>query len=136
LVRHALRTLIKSGDSGALGVLGFGTDSPIRIEDVLCEPKTLSIGGKLRLTVEISNPSGREAGALVDLKVHFVKANGIRRPKVFKGAQKILAPGETARILKTISVAQHSTRTHYPGIHRVEVMVNGTVYPGVDFELQ
>ena len=135
LVRRALRTLIKSGDPGALGVLGFGADSPIRIEGILCEPKTLPIGGKLRLTVEISNPSGREAGALVDLKIHFVKANGTLSPKVFKGGQKILGPGEAARIPKTISVAQHSTRTHYPGIHRVEIMVNGKVYPGVDFEL-
>jgi hypothetical protein len=64
-----------------------------------------------------------------------VKAKGTRSPKVFKGTQKTLEPGETDTIKKTISVAQHSTRTHYPGTHRIEVMLNGVTYPGAEFEL-
>lgn len=136
LVRHALRTLIKAGDPGALGVLGFGSDSPARVERVSCEPKDLRIGGKVRVEVEISNPSKSETGALVDLRVHFVKANGASSPKVFKGAQRTLGSGETATVRKTISVAQHSTRTHYPGTHRVDVMLNGISYPGTEFDLR
>lgn len=136
LVRHALRTLVKAGDPGALHVLGFGADSPARVGEVRCEPEDLSIGGKVRVEVEISNPSKGETGALVDLKVHFVKANGTTIPKVFKGTQKTLGPGGKSTVRKTISVAQHSTRTHYPGTHRVEVMLNGQTHPGVEFELR
>lgn len=135
LVRHALRTLVKAGNPGALGVLGFGADSPAAVGEVRCDPERLAIGGKVRVEVDISNPSDTETGALVDLKVHFVKANGTTSPKVFKGSEKTLGPDETTTVRKTISVAQHSTRTHYPGIHRVEVMLNGVTYPGIEFQL-
>jgi len=40
-----------------------------------------------------------------------------------------------ASVHKLISLAQHSTRKHYPGAHRVEVMLNGAVHPGDEFEI-
>ena len=135
LVRHALRTLVKKGHQGALGILGFGEDSPATVETVTCIPEKAAIGGKIQLQVGIMNPSSDETGALVDFRIHFVKASGSASPKVFKGGERRLAAGERATIRKTISVAQQSTRTHYPGVHRVEVMLNGVTCPGVSFEL-
>ena len=41
-----------------------------------------------------------------------------------------------ASVHKLISLAQHSTRKHYPGAHRVEVMLNGTAHPRDDFEVR
>ena len=67
--------------------------------------------------------------------VHFVKANGSTSPKVFKGAERTLQPGAEEVVRKSVSVAQHSTRTHYPGTHRVEVQVNGTIVAENTFEL-
>jgi hypothetical protein len=46
-----------------------------------------------------------------------------------------LGPKEKATVRKTLSVAQHSTRTHYPGIHQIEVMLNGVTFPGANFEV-
>ena len=43
--------------------------------------------------------------------------------------------GEEATVLKSVSLAQHTTRKHYPGSHRVEVMLNGVTHPGDDFEV-
>ena len=135
LIRHALRTLIKQGHPGALEVLGFGPDSPVEVVAVSVTPETVAIGGKLRIEVKLVNPSKGEGGALVDLIVHFVKANGSTSPKVFKGAEVALAGGEQTTVSKSISVKQHTTRTHYPGRHEVEVQLNGQVVPGADFEL-
>jgi len=135
LVRHGLRTLIKQGHPGALAVLGFSADSPAKVEGVLCTPQTVEIGGRVRVEVEIANPSQDEIGVLVDLLIHFVKARGSTSPKVFKGAELILGPSKKAKVRKTVSVAQQSTRTHYPGTHRIEVMLNGVVYPGGTFKV-
>ncbi len=135
LVRHGLRTLIKQGHPGALRVLGYGPESAVRLARVHVEPATVPIGEKVRIRVDLHNPSEDEQGALVDLIVHFVKANGSTSPKVFKGAERMLEAGSEAQIKKTISIAQHSTRTHYPGTHRVEVQLNGIVYPGPEFEV-
>ncbi len=135
LVRHALRTLVKAGDERALTVLGYAPDTAASIRTVACSPETVEIGGKVRIEVEVENLSDEEVPVLIDLRVHFVKANGSTSPKVFKGAMLTLEPGGATTVRKTISLAQHSTRKHYPGPHRFEVMINGSTHPGAGFEL-
>ena len=135
LVRHALRTLVKAGNAGALAVLGYGAESPIEIRTVTCTPEVIEIGGKVRIEVDLENTSDEEARALIDLRIYFVKANGSINPKVFKGAELKLEARGVATVGKSVSLAQHSTRKHYPGTHRVEVMLNGVAYPGDEFEI-
>jgi hypothetical protein len=135
LVRHGLRTLIKQTHPEALAVLGFSTDSPAVIADVSCDPARVQIGGKVRIEVVIENPSAAAIGVLVDLRVHFVKASGTTSPRVFKGAETTIQPGASTTIRKTISLAQHTTRTHYAGTHRIEVLLNSVVHPGAEFEI-
>lgn len=135
LVRHGLRTLIKQGHPGALAVLGYGPDSPVEVAAVIVTPQSVAIGERIRIEVDLVNPSNEEAGALIDLIVHFVKASGTTRPKVFKGAELALGPGEEKTITKSVSLRQHSTRTHYPGTHEVEAQVNGRVVSGALFEV-
>ncbi len=125
MIRHALRTLIKAGDPGALDVLGFGASSPVRLVAGRIDPSTVAIGGKVHVELDLENPADVEAGALVDVRVHFVKANGSSSPKVFKGRELTLRPGERQSFRKMVSIKQHSTRTHYAGEHRVEAIVNG-----------
>lgn len=127
LIRHGLRTLIKAGDPGALDVLGYGSSSPARVRAVSIEPAEVAIGGAVAIEVDLENPSAAVCGALVDLRVHFVKANGRTSPKVFKGSELELDPGKARVVRKKVSVKQHSTRTHYPGVHEIEVMINGRV---------
>ena len=135
LIRHGLRTLIKAGHPGALAVLGYGPDSPLAVRSVAVTPDVVAIGGKISVVAALHNPTDQPQAGLIDLRVHFVKANGQTSPKVFKGAEIEVPPGETATVAKTISVKQHSTRTHYPGHHLVELLVNGDARPGAGFEL-
>ena len=99
------------------------------------DPAEIAIGGKVTVEASIENPDTSPAGALVDIRVHFVKANGTTSSKVFKGAEFELAPGESREVRKTISLAQHSTRKHYPGEHKVEIAINGKTEPGGSFVL-
>jgi hypothetical protein len=135
LIRHGLRTLIKRGDPGALAVLGYGPGSPVRVAAVRIEPTAPMIGEKVRIQIDLENPEPDPHGALVDIVVHFVKANGSTSPKVFKGAERTLDGLGATTVSKTISLAQQSTRTHYPGLHRVEVQINGATHDGGEFEL-
>jgi 3-methyladenine DNA glycosylase AlkC len=116
LVRRGLRTLIKAGDPDALAVLGYGSGTATARADL---PASLQIGRSLPLSVHLD---GR-GPVLVDLVVHFVKADGTTSRKVFKGAEFDLAG--TATLRRTISFAQLSTRRVHPGPHRIGVLVNG-----------
>jgi len=133
LVRHGLRTLIKEGNPGALDVLGYGPNSPAEVAGVSIEPTLVDIGGKVQIEVSVNNPSAESCGALIDLRVHFVKANGSTNPKVFKGSELVIDAGESALVRKSISLAQHTTRTHYTGEHTVEVLINGSAHHGGSF---
>lgn len=136
LIRHALRTLVKAGDPDALAVLGYTPESPVEVRGVTCTPSRAEIGGKVALVFEIENRSDAPAPVLVDFRVHFVKANGEAKPKVFKGSEFVIEPGAVESLRRTVSLRQHSTRTHYPGRHEVDVLVNGVVRPGTAFELE
>jgi 3-methyladenine DNA glycosylase AlkC len=133
MVRHGLRTLIKAGDRDALAILGFGSDSPVQLQAVTIEPAEVHIGESVRITADFDNPSNSQGEALVDFVVHFIKASGALIPKVFKGGERSVPAGESTRVSKLVSVAQHSTRTHYPGVHKVDIQINGTIHPGGEF---
>lgn len=46
-----------------------------------------------------------------------------------------LHPHETGRLSKTISLAELTTRKHYPGRHVVDVVINGAIQSLGEFEL-
>jgi 3-methyladenine DNA glycosylase AlkC len=135
LIRHGLRTLIKRGNPGALEILGFGAPATVSTRDVQITPANPRIGGSVRIALQLVNDAAGACRVLVDLKVHFVKANGTTSPKVFKLTTADLAPGASVAIRKTVALHQQTTRTHYPGTHRVELLVNGAARPLGSFEL-
>jgi len=133
LIRHALRTAVKRGEPGALETLGYTSHHQVRIHGVSWRPEQAVIGSAVEINFTVTNDGDEPGEFNVDLKVHFVKANGSTTPKVFKVKQLTLAPGETAALRKRVSLAQHTTRTHYPGLHAAEVLVNGVTSPGGSF---
>jgi 3-methyladenine DNA glycosylase AlkC len=133
VIRHALRSAVKRGDRAALEVLGFGEAAAAEVDGVTIAPRRPRIGEAIRISITVRNAGGRRAAFNTDLRVHFVKANGGTSPKVFKVREVELDPGERFGLSKLISLRQHSTRTHYPGAHSVDVIVNGGVHPGGSF---
>src|ERR671915_514619 len=93
LVRHALRSAVKRGDPEALALLGYGEDAAVAVRDVRAEPAVAPIGGSVTFSVELANESAAAQRLLVDLRVHFVKANGRTSPKVLKLKELELEPG-------------------------------------------
>ncbi len=135
LVRHGLRFLVKQGHAGALETLGVGHAVQLDVCAVRITPTQAAIGGKLRIEADLHNPTQRPQRVLADLQVHYVKASGEASPKVFKLNTLELAPGETVTLGKTLSLAQMTTRTHYPGRHAVALLLNGRVHPIGAFDL-
>ena len=135
LIRHALRSLVKQGHPGALGLLGYGSASRLTVDSMSIEPSRPRIGERVTISVTMTNPTSQPQSALVDLRVHFVKANGATSPKVFKLKETTVGPGHTEPMRKSISLAQHTTRTHYPGRHRVELLINGVSHEAGAFEV-
>jgi len=136
LIRHALRTLVKRGDPHALTVLGYGERAKVALVGASVVPTRAPIGGAVAIAFELASEARRVQRVLVDLRVTYAGARaGAERTKVFKLDAGELGPGETMALGKRLSLRQMSTRTHHPGVHRVEALVNGVAYEVGVFEV-
>lgn len=136
LVRHALRTLVKDGDPDALALLGFGPASHLSVDGFVLAPRAVPIGGELAFTFSVRNAGDKTTKLAVDYVIHHRKASGKLTPKVFKLAIRTLAPGETTTISRRHSFRPISTRRYYPGVHVLEIQVNGAKLHRHEFELR
>ncbi len=134
LVRHGLRTLVKQGNAGALGVLGFTTNPQVEVSLDL-SARSIQIGDSLELALVLQSVGKTTQKLVIDYVVHHQRANGKTTTKVFKWRNADLPAGGEIRLQKKHSFIPRSVRRLYPGTHRVEVSVGGRVLAGEDFEL-
>ena len=135
IVNHALRSAVKRTESGALAALGFGSVANVAVRDASITPERVRIGQSVTITLSVANQEAVPQRVLADLRVHFVKSNGQPSAKTFKLRTFGLASKEKVSLQKTISLAQHTTRKHYPGIHTVELLLNGKAQRLGSFEI-
>lgn len=125
IIRHACRSLVKRRHPGALDLLGVGATPEVRLDRVRIEPRAVRLGEASNFSFRLTSAAREEQALLVDYAVHFVKARGETRPKVFKLKKLRLRPGERAELSGKVSLQSMTTRRHYPGTHLIELIVNG-----------
>jgi 3-methyladenine DNA glycosylase AlkC len=136
LVRHALRTLVKKGQRAALTLLGAGARPKVTVSAARLSAKSVRLGDALSFSFTLQSRASRVQELVVDYAVHFVKASGEQKPKVFKLKRVSLAARGTADFVGHVSFARMTTRQHYPGRHRIEVLANGQAFPLAEFEVR
>ena len=97
--------------------------------------RTCEFGGALAFTMTIVNQGAAAQKVMIDYAVHHRKANGSLAPKVFKWKSLELAPGERVTMTRQHAMRAITTRQYYPGGHRLDILVNGAVLAGADFQL-
>jgi 3-methyladenine DNA glycosylase AlkC len=135
LVRHAMRTLIKQADPGALSLMGFSPPQGVLVSGPRVVTNVVALGDELVFEGVVTNEGSHEVRLVIDYIVHYRKANGLTAPKVFKLSAKTLAPGESLAFAKRHSFKPISTRKHYVGQHSIELQVNGVRSVGATFEV-
>ena len=125
VVEHALRSAVKRGVPAALRLLGYGEKPSVAIETVRIAPRRVAIGGRVSVEFVLRSRARTTQELMVDLAVHFVKANGQPTPKVFKLKRVALPARGRAEFSASVSVAVHTTRKPRPGHHAVDVLING-----------
>lgn len=135
LSRHACRTMIKQGCTGALLFHGFSKPEQLDVHGLRLGRKRLALGESLPYELCVTNRSESEASVLFDYAIHFQKANGSLSPKVFKGRKRTLAPGETWLIKGSHPLVPVTTRVYHSGLQRFEPRVNGMHSAAIDFTL-
>ena len=125
MINHALRSLIKQGDSQALTLMGFTPPKQL-IVHLKLSPKKLSIGESITITLDTTNQSAKPCSLLIDFSIGYVKKSGQVSHKVFKWKTLKLKKEESVQLVKQIGLKNNSVRTLFPGKHEVRILVNGT----------
>ncbi len=134
IIRHALRTLVKQGDSEALAMLGYVQNPPIKVKDVTLKNASVEVGEALEFEVEVLALD--DVMLMVDYVVHFQTKAGKLNPKVHKLKKLKLEKDEKIVLKKKHPFrAKMTTRTLYTGEHLLEVQINGGIVAKDRFNL-
>lgn len=136
IIRHSLRTLIKQGNSEALKLIGVNTASRVKISDLEITKPHIYLGDSLEFKMKIELLSSKKQKLVVDYILHHRKANGKMSGKVFKLKTFELEPNKKMAISKSHPVKKITTRKYYPGLHRLEIQINGKLYGSKDWFLK
>lgn len=134
ITRHALRTLVKRGDPGALTLLGYSPEPHVDVAEIAVLTPEVLAGDGLRFSFSVT--ARRSEKLVVDYVIEFARKNGRRSPKVFKLKRLDLGPGEKVTLEKRHPLRRDATtyRLH-PGAHGLFIVVNGRPMGRAEFEV-
>lgn len=132
VIKHALRTLYKRGNKDALEMMGYLKPFLSEVEINLVEDK-VEFGGALEFNVSFK--SLKDQKLMVDYAIHYMKANNKQKIKVFKLGIKNTKNNEKIIYNKKHSLREMSTRKHYKGKHKIDLIINGYKFFDIDFEV-
>jgi 3-methyladenine DNA glycosylase AlkC len=137
IIRHGCRSLLKKGVPDALRLFGFGSEQlgvapNVEISGLTLSKDTVSIGEELTFTFHLT--SEERASFRIQFGIDYVKATGRTSQKRFHLSEKKQFTG-TESFERRISFKDLSTRKHYPGTHRLAILINGQETAAVAFEV-
>ena len=135
LVRHACRSLVKAGHTKTLAALGYAACPKIRLKAFTVVTKRVKFGRHAAFAVELQSTGLAPQDIVLDYAIHHRKKNGGTTPKVFKWKTLSLKPKQILKLERRHAIRPITTRAYHPGRHRVEVLINGQMCGGGDFEL-
>jgi 3-methyladenine DNA glycosylase AlkC len=135
IIKHACRTLLKGGDTRALLLFGFANPELLTITGLATDNQNLRIGDHLRFSFTLSNHSGKPQKIRLEYRIHYIKSGGKTSAKIFQISEGKFPVGEHT-ITKKQAFTDFTTRTHFAGEHRLEIVVNGETKADTKFWLE
>ncbi len=129
ILRQGCRTLIRKADPDALALFGYTKsteEKPLIKNAVLTvEPNQLHIGDSCNLHYSLDIDWETQAHIRLEYGIDFIKSNGKSSRKLFFLSDKTVAEKAHLSGTRIHSFAELTTRRHYPGMHRIVLLING-----------
>jgi 3-methyladenine DNA glycosylase AlkC len=135
IVKHACRTMLKAGNRRALLLFGFGHPSHLHVEHLTLGRSRISVGESLQYTFDLRVQGEAPHKVRLELGVYYTKARGNLSRKIFQIGEATYKPGSHTFARKH-DFQDRSTRKHYPGEHRLAIIVNGVEKAKASFCLE
>lgn len=136
IVKRGCRSLFKQGDKKTLAAFNYTKDVQVAVKNFSLTPATIKIGGAINFAFELVSKKKSVQKLMVDYRIHYAKKSGALLPKVFKLKELSLKSGESISISKKQRFQDFTTRKHFPGKHKLEIVVNGAVVKRLAFRVK
>jgi len=134
IIKHGSRTLLKQGHTEILAHYGLHTNG-IDLSDFKVLSLQVKIGDSLEFVFTVVNTNAVEQKIRLEYAIFYLMKNGKLNKKVFKISERIFQPGESSTITRKQKFILITTRTFYPGMHKIALIVNGEEKATGEFEL-
>jgi hypothetical protein len=127
LVRHGTRSLVRDGHPRAMGLLGVTSQPRLDVFNVKV-PAQVALHTALDFSFDVR--VHKDSDVIVDYVIRFQRKEGkLSGRKVFKLRRLSLAKGDQVTLSKRhVLRSAMTTRRIYPGMHQLEVRINGHSY--------
>lgn len=133
IVKRGCRSLFKQGHQQSLAAFNFTKNVKVSIHKFKLGTDSIRIGEAITFQFDLLSKHSKTQKLMVDYRVHYVKKGGGTSPKVFKLKEINLEPDVSVSISKKQRFQDFTTRKHFAGKHKLEILVNGVVTKRVAF---
>jgi hypothetical protein len=135
ILRHASRGLLKKGHSEVLAHFGFEQGvAHVEIKDLNFTP-AVTIGETFAFDFKVHNASAASVNIRLEYAIDYLTTSGKTSHKVFKIKEMRLVGRQTEDVSRKQRFTDFTTRKHFPGTHKLEILVNGKVLAAGNFQV-
>lgn len=132
IIKHALRGLLKQRHPAALQLFGY---QPLAVQTQLSlATDQVAMGDQFSFTLKLQLPATQSGKLRLEYAIDFAGKTGKARHKVFQWLERLVSEPELT-LQRNYHFKDLTTRKHYPGEHRISIIVNGQIMTSQTFML-
>lgn len=136
ILRHGSRTLLKKAHADVLPLFGFVTNHTCRVSNLQLVSSFIKIGEVLEFSFRLTIFENESVRLRIEYAIYYMKANGKCSRKLFKLSENNYSKEIRYEFKRKQSFKNLTTRKHYPGFHKLTIVINGTEMEEQSFQLQ
>lgn len=134
IIRHGCRTLLKKADGDTYSIFGLNGSSGCDVLNLKLSASKIKIGDRLAFSFDIK--TGKKPSRLrLEYAVYYAKANSKQSRKIFQIHERNYEASQLISFKKEQRFQDFTTRKHYPGKHKLAIVVNGKELAEKEFRL-
>jgi 3-methyladenine DNA glycosylase AlkC len=135
IIKHGSRTLLKQADKNIYQIFGLNNKTTCEVKNLKLSKSKIKIGDRLGFSFALKATDKKTSKLRVEYAVYYVKANGKQSRKLFKLAENNYEPDNIYSFKKEQRFQDFTTRKHFPGKHKIGIIVNGQELATKEFML-
>jgi 3-methyladenine DNA glycosylase AlkC len=135
IIKHGCRTLLKQADQNVYQIFGLNGKAECEVKNLKLSQSKIKIGDRLGFSFVLKATDKKPSKLRLEYAVYYVKANGKQSRKLFKLAENNYQPTTIYSFKKEQRFQDFTTRKHFPGKHKIGIIVNGKELAAKEFML-